>query len=59
MVLATVAGVVVLGTVWEVFVRAAGVREFILLPPSLLVTELADVRLMLIESCMVSVLYGV
>jgi NitT/TauT family transport system permease protein len=42
MVLATVAGIVVLGTVWEVFVRAAGVREFVLLPPSKIIAELVD-----------------
>ena len=39
---ASVVGIVVFGTVWELFVRLADVAEFILLPPSKIVAELAE-----------------
>lgn len=38
--LASVVGIVVLGSLWELAVRLGNVREFILLPPSKIVTEL-------------------
>ena len=41
-VFATVVGIVVFGAVWEVFVRLADVAEFILLPPSKIIAELAE-----------------
>ena len=41
-VFASVVGIVVFGAVWEVFVRLADVAEFILLPPSKIVAELAE-----------------
>jgi NitT/TauT family transport system permease protein len=42
MIAASVVGIVVFGTVWEVFVRVADVPEFILLAPSKIVAELAE-----------------
>ena len=42
MVVASLVGVAVFGLLWEVFVRVADVAEFILLPPSKIIAELAD-----------------
>jgi NitT/TauT family transport system permease protein len=42
MVLASVVGIAVVGTLWEVLVRVGDVREFILLPPSKIARELVD-----------------
>jgi len=39
---ATVAGIAVVGGLWELLVRVGNVRPFILLPPSRIVEELAD-----------------
>jgi len=41
-VFASVVGIAVFGLVWEVFVRVTDVAEFILLPPSKIIAELAD-----------------
>ena len=40
MTLATIVGIVAIGGLWELLVRSFDVREFILLPPSKIVTEL-------------------
>jgi NitT/TauT family transport system permease protein len=42
MVFASVVGIAVFGAIWEVGVRLADVREFVLLPPSKILAELAD-----------------
>jgi len=42
MVLAGVAGVVVFGVVWELYVRLFDVQRFILLAPSTILREIAD-----------------
>ena len=41
-ILAGVVGIVVVGAIWELAVRLGNVREFILLPPSKIITELGD-----------------
>lgn len=41
-ILASVVGIVVFGSIWELAVRAFGLREFILLPPSKIVSELRE-----------------
>jgi NitT/TauT family transport system permease protein len=54
MVLASLVGIVVFGAVWEALVRALDVREFILLPPSKIVGELAEHPRLYIDAALVT-----
>lgn len=51
---AGVVGIVVFGVVWELFVRLASVREFILLPPSTIAGELLDQPRLYLEAAAVT-----
>ena len=53
-VFASVVGIIVFGVVWEVFVRVADVAEFILLPPSKIVAELAENPRMYFDAALVT-----
>ncbi|WP_116999958.1 ABC transporter permease [Desertimonas flava] len=52
--LATVAGIVVLGGLWEFLVRLFDVRPFILLPPSRIIEELSDAPRFYLEAAAVT-----
>jgi NitT/TauT family transport system permease protein len=51
---ATIVGIVVVGGLWELLVRAGNVRPFILLPPSEIIAELAERPRFYLEAALVT-----